>query len=271
MFDRFFFNKRCLIAIVIISFLAYLSGRREGAKKALREAHFFSEVNNVFESRHKELHNIFYLHTPKCGSSFATVLVQYACPSFPRNRTVSGPSLLEFPPGEKMNYTKFCNERFKRFQSGHAPLPRLGPMFTKENDIVTFVRNPMERIVSGFLHNFHDCNMSAMAVEFPWIVTANAPNYTALFSDEYVDDLSTVYSFYWNCVEGCASRMILGENCGNNMDKNSITCPADTRSTCESTNRRPWLSATASNSPRPSDRRQVGRRMPPNGKSWSGR
>jgi hypothetical protein len=129
-----------------------------------------------------------------------------------------------------MNYTKFCDDRFKRFASGHAPLPRFGPMFTKENDIVTFLRNPMQRIVSGFLHNFHDCNMSAMAVKFPWIFPSHnpyhlvldrsAPNYAELFSDEHVDELSTVYSFYWHCVKGCASRMILGENCGNNTNKN---------------------------------------------------
>jgi len=42
------------------------------------------------------------------------------------------------------------------------------------------------------------------------------PNYTALFSDDHKEDLQTVYTFYWECVKGCATRMVLGKPCGRN-------------------------------------------------------
>lgn len=182
----------------------------------------------------KDLRRIFYLHVPKCGSSFATALVQYACPTFPKNLTVREPSLLKFPTNRKMDYQHYCDGRFKRFNSGHEPLPKVAtPLFFKENNVVTFVRNATERIISGFLHNFHDCDMKQMAKQYSWLFLVEdsdliirdrtIPNYTALFSDVYTDELSIIYSFYWRCVEGCATRMILGDKCGNNFSQESLS------------------------------------------------
>eukprot|EP00890_Picochlorum_soloecismus_P005351 jgi/Picsp_1/5817/NSC_03176-R1_hypothetical protein PTSG_09898 [Salpingoeca sp. ATCC 50818] len=135
-----------------------------------------------------------------------------------------------------MNYTKFCGKRFKRFESGHEPLPsKLSPDFNETIDIVTFLRNPLDRIISGFLHNFHDCDMRRMARNFTWLFPGTelkdtlpgrtSPNYTALFSNEHTEDLKTMYEFYWECVKGCATRMILGKPCGtsNSLGEKSLT------------------------------------------------
>lgn len=182
----------------------------------------------------KVLRNIFYLHVPKCGTSFSTVLVQYACPSFPKNRIVGSPSLLEFPEGQRMNYTKFCGNRFKRFTGGHPPLPaNLRYNFNESLDIVTFLRNPVDRIISGFLHNFHGCNVDSIATTRSWLFPGIAPkdvkpgqtspNYSALFSEKYFQDLAIVYRFYWDCVKGSATRMIIGQSYGDSWKRSPLT------------------------------------------------
>eukprot|EP00890_Picochlorum_soloecismus_P003922 jgi/Picsp_1/4530/NSC_06751-R1_hypothetical protein PTSG_09898 [Salpingoeca sp. ATCC 50818] len=133
-----------------------------------------------------------------------------------------------------MDYVKFCGNRFRRFASGHAPLPaNLKYDFNQTLDIVTLLRNPVDRIISGFLHNFHDCNMYSMATNYSWLFPGispkdvkagrTSPNYTALFSEEHQEDLKNLYQFYWNCVRGCAARMILGQGCGNNGGGNSVS------------------------------------------------
>lgn len=230
--------KSILVAIFLAMGILYMHMRRERDEE--RKLYYVFPKGQLSLSNQrtvpKELKNIFYLHVPKCGSSFSTALVQYACPSFPKNRIVGPPSLLEFPAGQRMNYTKFCDNRFKRFQSGHAPLPsKLSPDFNATIDVVTFFRNPLDRIISGFLHNFHDCDMSPMATKYTWLFPGKelndimpgrtSPNYTALFSDEHREDLQTVYKFYWDCVNGCATRMVLGEPCGNSIsqEKKSLT------------------------------------------------
>lgn len=235
------FHRACksiLVAFFLAMGILYIHVRRERDEE--RKWYLVFPKNqpslNNQSTIPKELNNIFYLHVPKCGSSFSTVLVQYACPSFPKNRVVGPPSLLEFPVGQRMDYIKFCGNRFKRFRSGHAPLPsNLSSDFNATIDVVTFLRNPLDRIISGFLNNFHDCYMGPLATKYTWLFPSTelkdimpggtSPNYTALFSNEHRKELQIVYRFYWNCVKGCATRMVLGEPCGNNIsqEKKSLT------------------------------------------------
>lgn len=192
---------------------------------------------NTYLPHRTNLTRIFYLHIPKCGSSFATLLVQYACPSLPKNLTVAEPSYFQYPVGIKLNFTEYCSNAFSRFESGHAPLPdrialfQAGKEFWEENNIVTFLRHPNERIPSGFLHNFHDCMVDELALKYAWLFPreqvlaqdASSPDYARLFHESNRENLTDIFTYYWRCVEGCASRMVLGYPCGNNFSRPKVT------------------------------------------------
>lgn len=184
---------------------------------------------------HPILDRIFYLHVPKCGSSFATLILQYACPGVAKNITVKEPGAIEYPPGsgKALDRQKYCGNVLQRFDSGHYPLPKINSttadhqeddFFIKGRyDVVTFLREPRERIVSGILDGFHSCNMSFFAAKYPWLyprvknpadVMGHFPNYAYLFNKADRKIVVAIVKYYWNCVAGCATKMILGEWCG---------------------------------------------------------
>jgi len=170
------------------------------------------------------LANIFYVHVPKCGSSFATLLTQYGCPAFPKNITIQEPSLLLWPGNDPMNFTEHCSGAFRRFNSGHGPMPKnLPSSFWLENNPVTILRQPETRIISGFLHNIHDCAGKRSGLP-PGALQINSKylNESVILG---VDkrNLTQLFKEYWRCVEGCATHMLLGEDCGNNHDKDRVT------------------------------------------------
>ncbi|KAI8114578.1 hypothetical protein M9434_002699 [Picochlorum sp. BPE23] len=179
------------------------------------------------------LDRIFYLHVPKCGSSFATLIVQYACPGLAKNITVKEPGAIEYPPGsgKGLDRQKYCGNVLQRFDSGHYPLPKIDSTTHQEDvffskgryDVITFLRKPTDRIVSGLLDGFHSCNMSSFAAKYPWLypgvrnpanVMGHRPNYTYMFEEADEKIVVAIVKYYWNCVAGCATKMILGEWCG---------------------------------------------------------
>lgn len=189
-----------------------------------------SSLSLIERPRSRNLENIFYLHVPKCGSSVANVLFQYGCPSFPRNESTIGPwSLLGLfnltENGDQIWIREHCGNAFTRFASGHSPLPGdTDEAFWENNNVVSFLRDPMERIISGFLHNFHTCG-DYQLMNLPFLVNYRTEsgqlNFTSLFSDQNRADLQEAYRVYWNCVRGCATKMILGSTCGDNYSDNS--------------------------------------------------
>jgi len=194
---------------------------------ATRDAH--GRLLNT-ETGRPILNEIFYLHVPKCGSSFATLILQYACPEIPKNISVREPGGIEYPPGQALDRQRYCGDVFRRFDSGHYPLPKARAtkhtkdVFSSEgHDVVTFLRDPTERFMSALLDGFHSCNMSSFAAVHPWLyphvknpanVMGAQPNYTHLFDVAPRDVLVDIVTYYWTCVEGCATRMILGDWCG---------------------------------------------------------
>jgi hypothetical protein len=208
-----FVTTTVLLTIYVLLYM-YVRRVETGVRLSPKRTPLWKESRTLEAHPQLVLNDIFYVHVPKCGSSFATVLVQYACPTFPKHRTVPEPTLLKFPNGQRMNYTKLCGGRFKRFSSGHDPLPaNLEHEFSQSIDVVTFLRSPDERIISGFLHNFHDCDMSSVAGNYSWFHPKKT-NYATLFSEEHREDLARLYQFYWGCVKGCATSMMLGQKCG---------------------------------------------------------
>ena len=95
----------------------------------------------------------FYVHVPKCGSSFAYPLAATHCPWYDNNELHQLLRMVLHPD-------PVCVRRMSRFEPGHAPIP----LRASSHDIasvVTVVRHPHERIASGFLHHFHDCPLMA--------------------------------------------------------------------------------------------------------------
>lgn len=220
-----YLKKRGLLVVAVAFLLTVVVSRMLTFDK-----HHVRRRFTLRTARRREMKNIFYMHVPKCGSSFATLLVQYACPSFPRNMTVKEPGRILYPPGVRLDRKRFCGDRFRRFDSGHFPLPKLNKsknssiedVFMMQNDVVTFLRNPKERMVSSVLDNFHSCNMSTMAAIYPWLypnirnparVMGHVPNYSNLFHESHRESLVKIIKYFWKCVEGCATRMVLGSWC----------------------------------------------------------
>lgn len=147
---------------------------------------------------------IVYVHIPKCGSSFATLLVQYSCPDYPKNLTVQEPTFFI----QENDVDRLCPGAFARFESGHAPLKPEEAVRTSGHT-VTVLRNAQERIASGFLHHFHDCT----EMENEYFNGKDATQvYSELFRDQ--DALDSALRRYFACVEGCATRMLIGLACG---------------------------------------------------------
>eukprot|EP01147_Barroeca_monosierra_P000019 gene19-3415_t len=91
----------------------------------------------------------FYLHVPKCGSSFITAIIEVTCLQISVHKTVLEPGL--YLRAKQPS----CIDRFARVQSGHHGLPE--EIQQNPQNVMTMIRNPVRRVASGFLHCFHDC------------------------------------------------------------------------------------------------------------------
>ncbi|CAM9529115.1 unnamed protein product [Choristocarpus tenellus] len=144
----------------------------------------------------KDAKPIFYLHVPKCGTSFEIPLAKYACPNVPDVR-------------RHMNeLNELCPGSFSRFRFGHQPLSKLAQQ-GEAGHVVLMMRPPLNRIVSGYLHNFHDC----MQMQARYGVDDHGPLRNPM-RDE--DDVLLEYA---HCVKGCVARMLTGEWCDGDKGK----------------------------------------------------
>ena len=104
-------------------------------------------ASNALES----ISGFFWLHIPKCGSSFATTLAHFAAPSLPANVTVIEPGDAAF----RGTYGSMLTN-IGRFDSGHAPLTAADAL-RFSGKVVLLLRRPLDRAVSGYHHKLHDC------------------------------------------------------------------------------------------------------------------
>jgi hypothetical protein len=143
---------------------------------------------------------LFYLHVPKCGSSFANTIAHWACSEadLDPNRDVKEPS---FNLGPTCKYTS----KFARFASGHAPL--------KETDLshlqsaVAVFREPRQRIMSGFYHNLHDCGPLRQKTGCDQIDPLTGCSWL------YENVSMALVKEYAGCVKNCYTNMLTGSNC----------------------------------------------------------
>ena len=144
--------------------------------------------------------SMIYVHIPKCGSSFATILLRLAC-----NIAASKPVL---EPG---GY-KTCGN----YNNGHAPL-RVDP---RQHFVITMLRSPASRVASGFMHNMHD----APLLQKRYKLNEHAPvrfweNRLKKMSQS---ELEFLFGTYQHTVGCCVTNMLTGFGCGSPCSRSRI-------------------------------------------------
>jgi hypothetical protein len=156
---------------------------------------------------------VHYLHVPRSGSGFATVLAHQACGSLlTENVWVQEPSafLQDNPQCDRAN--------FKRFESGHAPLKtnRLSDLA----HVVVMIRDPTQRILSGYYGDLHDCH--ELRQKHHCVRRSETGGLTC---DGDIKKEGNVYERnpnvvspieYGQCVENCSANMLTGASCADN-------------------------------------------------------
>ena len=92
--------------------------------------------------------------------------------------------------------------------------------------VVTIMRNPLDRMISGFLHNLHDCNslqkrlsidehdepaevMGGICSEIRTVIQ-NSTQQDSKERQKVRDRVHKIVSEYMGCVRGCSVNMIMG-------------------------------------------------------------
>ena len=147
----------------------------------------------------------YYLHIPKTGTSFQTTLLRAYCPE------------TNYRYARQVPKFSACHFRFAKFKAGHPPLAHPKRHAGHQSTLVFMTRRPVERIVSGYFHNYHDC--------------AAKGNNTVNTAFNGTDILE-----YAECVNGCAVNMLTGKKCGSGRPQltrvslaNRERCPRNTR------------------------------------------
>jgi len=163
---------------------------------------------------------IYYVHVPKCGSSFGSVLLFTGCPKVPR--WMWGDKRLR-RPSEYFKYIKgHCAGAFARFKNGHDGLPHAA-VSKYSGRIVTMLRQPEDRFVSAFLHNLHDCE----PLKRRWLDNGKVWTESTLRKVLSNDSkASLLLCSYFKCVRGCATNMLAGKVCDAGRPSNGTTARA---------------------------------------------
>lgn len=179
----------------------------------------------------KSLSPILWLHVPKTGSSFATTLAHFGCPFLPAGVAIKEPSdLFSTYPQLRMP----CQSGFKRFESGHDPLPNSADL----RHVVSMFREPKARLASGYFHRLHDCpslrNNVCIPRYHPQIGKKFPPenglpgDCDKFFQIPLQQQKPTIVE-YSRCVGGCATHMLAGRPCGIKPDMITTAAEADSK------------------------------------------
>lgn len=151
---------------------------------------------------------IYYLHFPSSGSGFATTLAHYAC-DLPDHVAVRD-------PGEFARSWPTCDHsRFQRFRSGIDPLD-MGSVSGLKH-VVMMVRDPSQRILSGYYSGLQDCWSLRKKYHCE---TENETGITRCDGDTQMADGTFLRNpsiispaEYGNCVQNCTANMLTGRSC----------------------------------------------------------
>lgn len=157
---------------------------------------------NKQEGNPSDIEPIFYVHIPKSGSSFATSIVHLACGgTLPKNYVSNDPG-----GGGTPYWRKKCGDgKFARFENAHAPLPDGIALRT----VTVLFRPPRQRIISGFMHNLHDCR----ELQRKYHVDEHLPH-EARWDPQARHDYLYILTNYSECVTACGANMLSGHTCG---------------------------------------------------------
>jgi len=176
------------------SYIRYLCVLRIVAALAVRIA---PPAANHVEEQRLAVSKMAWLHIPKTGTSFVNTLASFACPALPDSCQVN-PPLHSFweTPERNCEPNKYCDPHFKicTKKSVHEPLGK-GCNDITDGQFVTLLRQPEQRIISGYHHGLHDFHGQT---EY----------------GSHVENKPVSIDEYARGVAGCAVRMMIGRTCG---------------------------------------------------------
>ncbi|EGD79167.1 hypothetical protein PTSG_09898 [Salpingoeca rosetta] len=136
----------------------------------------------------------FWLHVPKCGTTFSVTMGQVHCPEARITEPVISTN--------KILKTPACKNRFARLTDPHD-----GLVLSETKRMVVMLRDPLDRVISGYLHKFHDCkSMQLKYCGAAYWDRCNTPPPQVLNSNP-----DTVLQ-YAKCVQGLATHMLNGHH-----------------------------------------------------------
>ena len=146
-----------------------------------------------------------WIHFPKTGTAFGKALLSMGCHY---NKSSELSALLQKTLMTRAGHGlgSLCPNAFlhRGLVGGHTPLPYPLPS-SLSGHLVGMMRAPINRIASGYAHNFHDCPQ--LAEHF------NCSTYTYDCTQRVRTQTAAVLA-YAHCVEGCMARMLTGLACG---------------------------------------------------------
>ena len=147
-----------------------------------------------------------WFHIPKSGTSFANTVFHLACP-LPPSAAIPPIHALVPPPDKGILVVYFskcfpdivpdkCNFSVKKswHQFGHRPLSSDERNSLNKMNVVTIVREPAARLVSGYYNNKHDCPQCT--------VNTTLYEYASMHKHGHKDGPA-----------GCMTKMLLGRSC----------------------------------------------------------
>ena len=175
-------------------------------------------TKNNTKSNENKKQKLWFLHIPKTGSTLIRSMIQQACPTQSAEEVqkifrlvLKGRHKDDFP----------CA---KSIQPGHTGLKAIHD----RSSVVMMVRDPLDRVISGFLHNLHDCSslqkrfsidehddpadsMGGICGDVRNVVR-NSEQRESKEWQELRGRIHKLVSDYMGCVQGCSRNMILGGN-----------------------------------------------------------
>lgn len=159
---------------------------------------------------------VFYVHVPKCGSTFVTTLLHYVCHTVPGIEGLLKDPVLEpavFDRGGALaKQCRTAQSSAMRIRSGHDGAAPHDPVAVQNTVVV--LRSPHARVASGFLHNMHtggSCCFPIISPHFPY--GANKAKGCDLIKLAFDPEPVLAYAA---CVRGLMTKQLSGLNLPDN-------------------------------------------------------
>eukprot|EP00051_Salpingoeca_urceolata_P029582 m.490335 g.490335 ORF g.490335 m.490335 type:complete len:307 (+) comp27832_c0_seq1:257-1177(+) len=149
---------------------------------------------------------MFFVHVPKTGSTMVNLLVAHGCPGLPYGQW-NEPDTFKMTFWLSYYVLGRCHGAFARFEGAHAGVSEQA-WRQYAGHMVGMFREVVPRLVSGWLHNFHDCP----AIQRRYHGCDTHDNHTCAEVLREPPDKALVQE-YAACVRGCAVKMLNGLEC----------------------------------------------------------